>query len=113
MVKVMWAIIIVKNPVLNFSATNVKPKALPIMISGITIGAYVMPEKSVFPLNRRNFTKAKEDIVPRITANVEVLNASKRLVLVADQIPSCSKRSVYHFVEKPLQTVTSFDSLKL
>ena len=89
MVNVMCAIIIVKNPVLNFNATKVKPSALPMIISGMTIGAYVMPEKSVFPLNLRNFTKENAAIVPNTTAKVEVAKAKSRLVLVADQIPSC------------------------
>ena len=39
--------------------------------------------------------------------------ATERLILAAFSIAASSSNAAYHFVEKPPQTVTSLDALKL
>ena len=92
-------------------ATNRSSSDSPVMTSGITSGAVVMPVIRVRPLKRRNRDSANPASVPRITAPVALMAAILSESLAALMICSFWNSSTYHLVENPAHTVTSRDSL--
>ena len=88
-------------------ATNISSRDKPVITSGITSGAVVMPVISVRPLKRRKRDSAKPASVPRMTAPVALIEAMRSDSLIW----SLCSSSRYHLVEKPAHTVTSRDSL--
>ncbi len=80
--------------------------------SGITKGAVTAPTKNDFPLKcpKRVITIAA--VVPIIVDTVADIVATLMLVNVARKIIGSENRALYHFNEKPDQTLTNRDSLK-
>ena len=72
-----------------------------------------MPEKSVLPLKLPKRVITIPAIVPNKVATVEDIKATFIVTHAASLIPWLCISSPYHFVEKPPQTVTNLDSLKL
>lgn len=72
-----------------------------------------MPEKRVRPKNRPLRISANAAIVPSIVATTEEKSATFSVTHAASRNASFCSNSPYHRVEKPAQTVTSFDALKL
>ena len=82
------------------------------MTSGMTSGAVIMAPNRVLPRKRRNLTSSIAAMVPMATADQAVWKATRRLIHTASISCRSANSSPYHFSEKPLQTVTSRDSLK-
>ena len=110
-VSVVWAIVTVQNPRSAPSATNSNNSDRPVITSGITSGAYNMPENSVRPLNRSPRTSASAASVPSTAASVAETAATRRLVAAAANIASSLKNAVYQRNDQPPQTVTSCEAL--
>ena len=72
-----------------------------------------MPENRVLPGNLPSRTRTQAAIVPRTVAIVELASATRTVTQAASRNASFASSSPYHFVEKPAQTVTSFEALKL
>jgi hypothetical protein len=81
------------------------------MTSGITIGAAIAPINVDFQLNRPNLVITIAAIVPIITDTVADKHAIFKLVNVARRIMGSESKALYHFSEKPDQTLTNLDSL--
>src|SRR4051794_35176543 len=86
--------------------------ARPVIISGITRGAEISPEKRVRPRKFENLTITTAANVPNMTETVAVMPAILKLANTASNNPSFCKRDEYHFKENRLHTVTNRDSLK-
>ncbi len=117
MVSVMCAMVMVVTPRpcgqpnSCSSATNNTSNDRPVITSGITSGAVVMPENKVRPLNLPNRASASPASVPRITAPVALTAAIFRDSHAALRIWSLSNSFPYHSVENPPHTVTRRDLL--
>ena len=79
--------------------------------SGITSGAFTMPENRVRPLKRRYFVSAKAASVPRITAPVALHTAICRLSHRPLRISLSSASLPYHLKVKPVQRFGICESL--
>ena len=66
---------------------------------------------SMRPLNCLNLANTKPAIVPKIVAQVAVIAAILKLNRAALRIFSLLNNSIYHLIDQPPQTVTSFESL--
>ena len=93
--------------------TNNSKSDKPVIISGITKGAVIIPVNKGLALNFLNLTKAIEARVPKQMAMEALIKAIFRLNQADCKICGSLKSSPYHFVEKPPQTVTNLDLLKL
>ena len=93
-------------------ATNSSSSDSPVITSGITSGAVVIPDNSVRPLKRPKRASTRPASVPRITAPVALRLAILMLNFAALSICCSWNSSTYHLVEKPAHTVTSFEELK-
>ena len=79
--------------------------------SGITNGEAIIPVNSILPLNSLNLANINPAIVPKIVAAVAVIAAILKLNKAAFRMFSLLKSSIYHLIDQPPQTVTSFESL--
>ena len=84
----------------------------PVMTSGMTSGADIMPLNSSRPLNWPKRTSASPASVPSSIAKVAFTAAILRLRATASQTSSLSNSTPYHLVEKPPHTGTMRDLLK-
>ncbi len=112
MVKVACASTIVQNPRSKLIATNSSKSDRPVITSGMTSGAKIMPENSVRPRNRPIRTRTSAAMVPNTVASVAEMKATFSVIHAASISCSFSSSPAYHLVENPPHTVTSFDSLK-
>ena len=94
-------------------AMNSSKSERPVITSGITNGAYIMPENKVRPKKRPPRTITKAAMVPKIVAIDDDHRPTFKVTQAASKKASFESNSVYHLVEKPAHTVTSFDLLKL
>lgn len=79
--------------------------------SGITSGAYSIPENSVRPWKDPARVRATAASVPRMVAAVADIAATRRLIASADNMASSLKNSTYQRNDHPPQTVTSREAL--
>jgi hypothetical protein len=79
----------------------------------MTSGASTMPENSVRPKKRGTRARVSPAITPSTVATVEADTATPAEIRAASIRPWFCHNEAYHLVEKPPQTVTSLDSLKL
>src|SRR3984885_4242667 len=91
--------------------TNSSSCVMPVMISGITSGAFTMPVSSRRPRNLAKRTSAIAASVPSTTAAVEAVTATS-----SDRSAACSSWRLcsnwkYQAVENPPQTLTSGEAL--
>src|SRR5574343_901397 len=101
----------VGTPINCCSEMNSSSMDRPVMTSGITIGAVIMPANSVLPGKRLKRASTKPAIVPRMTAAVALASAIWIESFTADMICSLLNSETYHLVEKPPHTVTSLEAL--
>ncbi len=99
------------QPISCSSVTNSSSSDRPVITSGMTSGAVVMPESSVRPRNGPKRASAMPASVPSTTAAVAAMAAIFRLSSAASRICWFCSSAPYHFVENPPHTVTSRDSL--
>ena len=99
------------QPISCSSVTNSSSSDRPVITSGITSGAVVMPDSSVRPRNGPKRARIMPANVPSTTASVAETAATLRLSHAASRICWFWISAPYHFVEKPPQTVTRRDSL--
>ena len=113
----MWAMVMVVTPrprgppIKSSSATNSNSNDRPVITSGITSGAEVIPLNRILPRKRPMRASARPASVPRTTATVAVATAMRRLNHAARRICASRSNSPYHRAENPPHTVTSFDAL--
>ena len=91
--------------------TNNSNNDKPVMTSGMTSGAVIIPENTVRPRKRPKRHSARPAIAPRTVAKVADVTAMRRLKNAASSTCSLRSNSPYHRVEKPPQTVASRESL--
>ena len=91
--------------------TNSSSWVMPVMISGITSGAFTMPVSSNLPRNSGNRTSEIAAKVPRITAPVETATPMRSDSHAASRTCWLCTSCVYQLVEKPPHTLTSADAL--
>src|SRR5580698_8457477 len=91
--------------------TNSSSCVMPVMISGMTSGAFTIPVSSRRPRNRAKRTSAIAAMVPSTTAALEAVTATS-----SDSSAACSSARLcnswkYQVVENPPQTLTSGEAL--
>src|SRR5882724_1324249 len=111
MVSVVWAMVTVQKPRSALSATNNNSSESPVMTSGITSGAYSMPENSVRPLKFAPRDSATAASVPSNVANVADATATWKLIQAASSMARSLNSSVYQRSDQPPHTVTSREAL--
>ena len=74
--------------------------------SGMTSGAYTIPENRVRPANRPCLARAKAAIVPKIVATEAERKATFRVIHAASSNCWLEKTEAYHFVDHPPHTAT-------
>src|SRR5690349_6172165 len=102
------------QPISCWSATNINNSDSPVMTSGITMGAVVIPDSSVRPLNGPNLASATPVSVPRMTAPVADMSAIRIDSHAAPTIWVFDSNSPYHLSVGECaasQTVTSLELL--
>src|SRR5574343_803278 len=114
---VVWPTQMVKKPrsegtpISCCSEMNSSSIDRPVITSGITIGAVIMPANRVLPGKRLKRASTKPAMVPSTTAATALASAISIDSLTADMICSLLNSETYHLVEKPPHTVTSLESL--
>ena len=91
--------------------TNSSSCVMPVMISGITSGAFTMPVSSSRPGKRAKRTSAIAASVPSSTAPLEAVTATSSDSSAASSSWRLCSSCVYQVVEKPPQTFTSGEAL--
>ena len=89
------------QPIHSAIDMNRKRSDRPVMISGITSGAVIMPASSSRPRNRVSRCMASATSAPRQVATVALTAAIRRLRSAASSTSSSSSRCAYHRREKP------------
>ncbi len=92
--------------------TNSNSADRPSITSGITSGVVVSTDSVVRPRKRPSRVRPRAAAVPITTASVADRKATIRLFFSADSSASFCSSAPYQRVEKPPQTVTSFEALK-
>src|ERR1700712_2859304 len=112
MVSVVCAIVTVQNPRSALIATNNSSRDSPVITSGITSGAYSIPENSVRPLKRSARDSATAASVPSNVAIDADTAATRRLIQAASSMAWSLKNSLYQRSDQPPHTVTRREALK-
>ena len=113
----MWAMAMVVaprspgQPIRSCKLTNNSNSDSPVMTSGITRGAAIMPVNRVLPRNRPIRVKAKPARAPNAVAKVALIKAMRRLSSAASMICVFSSNAKYQRREKPPHTETMRESL--
>ncbi len=114
----MWAIVIVVAPrfigqPIRFAIEmNRNSSERPVMISGITSGAVIMPDSSSRPRSRATRCRASATMAPSAVAKVALTNAIRKLRNAAESSLSSCRRLAYQRSENPPHSVTRRESLK-
>src|SRR3569623_1001694 len=110
-VSVVCAMVTVQNPRPASMATNSSNSDSPVMTSGITNGAYSMPENSVRPRKKPPRDRPIAASVPSNVAALADTTPTRRRIQAADSIALSLSSSRYHFKDQPPHTVTRREAL--
>ena len=111
----MWAMVMVVmprfagQPINSFKVMNSSSSDSPVMTSGITSGAEIMPLNSVRPRKRPNRAMASPARVPSRVAKVALTTAIFKLRSSAFHTSSLVNNVLYQRTEKPPHTGTSLE----
>ncbi len=118
MQKVVWAIVIViaprasGQPITACILTNNSSKDRPVITSGITSGATIMPVNRVRPANRPTRASASAASAPSTVAALALITAMRTLSSAASITWSLSSSAAYQRHENPPQVLLIREALK-
>src|SRR5262245_6987324 len=110
-IKVVCAMAMVQKPRSMSIATNNNNRASPMMTSGMTSGAKIIPENSTRPRKRSKRTSAMAASVPSTVAALADKKAMRSVTQADSSMARSSMSSAYQRVDQPPHTVTRREAL--